>query len=91
MSNSTSNIPADTDTLSSSSKDEIIRGLNEDLAREYNNYPICSLQFYIKGCRIWRYCSTIEGACIAGTSTCFRGGQTYRLSRRRSYSEKSRG
>src|SRR6187200_1752220 len=51
MSNSTSNIPADTETLSSSSKDEIIRGLNEDLAREYK----AIIQYVV-------FSSTLKGA-----------------------------
>src|SRR6187200_2820545 len=51
MSNSTSNIPADTETLSSSSKEEIIRGLNEDLAREYKSI----IQYVV-------FSSTLKGA-----------------------------
>ena len=35
MSNNTNNSPADTEIPSSASKEEIIKGLNEDLAREY--------------------------------------------------------
>ena len=35
MSNNTNNSPTDTEIASSSIKEEIVKGLNEDLAREY--------------------------------------------------------
>jgi bacterioferritin len=51
MSNGTNNIPADTEIASSSSKDEIIRGLNGDLAREYK----AIIQYVV-------FSSTLKGA-----------------------------
>jgi len=51
MSNGTNNIPADTEIASSSSKDEIIRGLNGDLAREYT----AIIQYVV-------FSSTLKGA-----------------------------
>jgi bacterioferritin len=51
MSNTTSSSPANTETLSSSNKDEIIRGLNEDLAREYK----AIIQYVV-------FSSTLKGA-----------------------------
>ena len=50
MSNNTINSPADAENASSSSKEEIIKGLNEDLAREYKaiiQYVVFS--FTLKG------------------------------------------
>ena len=52
MSNGTNNIPADVESVSSSSsKDEIIRGLNGDLAREYK----AIIQYVV-------FSSTLKGA-----------------------------
>ena len=51
MSNNTTNEPADAKELSSSSKEEIIRGLNDDLAREYQ----AIIQYVV-------FSSTIKGA-----------------------------
>ena len=51
MSNGTNNIPADAESASSSSKDEIIRGLNGDLAREYK----AIIQYVV-------FSSTLKGA-----------------------------
>jgi len=51
MSNGTNNIPADSEIASSSSKDEIIRGLNGDLAREYK----AIIQYVV-------FSSTLKGA-----------------------------
>ena len=42
MSKGNSSSAADAEGASSSTKDEIIRGLNEDLAKKYkSNYPVC--------------------------------------------------
>lgn len=51
MSNGTNNIPADAESASSSSKNEIIRGLNGDLAREYK----AIIQYVV-------FSSTLKGA-----------------------------
>ena len=52
MSNGTNNIPADAESVSSfSGKDEIIRGLNGDLAREYK----AIIQYVV-------FSSTLKGA-----------------------------
>ena len=51
MSNGTTNIPADAESASSSSKNEIIRGLNGDLAREYK----AIIQYVV-------FSSTLKGA-----------------------------
>lgn len=51
MSNGTNNIPADAQSTSSSSKNEIIRGLNGDLAREYK----AIIQYVV-------FSSTLKGA-----------------------------
>ena len=51
MSNNTTNEPADAKGLSSSSKEEIIRGLNDDLAREYQ----AIIQYVV-------FSSTLKGA-----------------------------
>lgn len=51
MSNNTTNEPADAKELSSSSKEEIIRGLNDDLAREYQ----AIIQYVV-------FSSTLKGA-----------------------------
>ncbi|HEX7143446.1 MAG TPA: ferritin-like domain-containing protein [Nitrososphaeraceae archaeon] len=51
MSNGTNNIPADAQSASSSSKNEIIRGLNGDLAREYK----AIIQYVV-------FSSTLKGA-----------------------------
>ena len=56
---------ADAEGASSSSKEEIIRGLNEDLAREVQgNNSVCCIQFHVEGRRVWRHCRTIESACF---------------------------
>ena len=51
MSNGTNNIPTDAESASSSSKNEIIRGLNGDLAREYK----AIIQYVV-------FSSTLKGA-----------------------------
>src|SRR5689334_14839075 len=51
MSKSNDSIAADAETASSSSRDEIIRGLNEDLAREYK----AIIQYVV-------FSSTLKGA-----------------------------
>ena len=51
MSNNTNNSPADAEIASSSSKEEIIKGLNEDLAREYK----AIIQYVV-------FSSTLKGA-----------------------------
>ena len=51
MSNNTNNSPADTEITSSSSKEEIVKGLNEDLAREYK----AIIQYVV-------FSSTLKGA-----------------------------
>ena len=51
MSNNTINSPADAEIASSSSKEEIIKGLNEDLAREYK----AIIQYVV-------FSSTLKGA-----------------------------
>ena len=51
MSNNTTNEPADAKGLSSSSKEEIIRGLNDDSAREYQ----AIIQYVV-------FSSTLKGA-----------------------------
>ena len=51
MSNNTNNIPTDAESASSSSKNEIIRGLNGDLAREYK----AIIQYVV-------FSSTLKGA-----------------------------
>jgi bacterioferritin len=51
VSNNTTNEPADAKELSSSSKEEIIRGLNDDLAREYQ----AIIQYVV-------FSSTLKGA-----------------------------
>lgn len=51
MSNGTNNLPADAESASSSSKNEIIRGLNGDLAREYK----AIIQYVV-------FSSTLKGA-----------------------------
>jgi bacterioferritin len=51
MSNGTNNIPADAESVSSSSKNEIISGLNGDLAREYK----AIIQYVV-------FSSTLKGA-----------------------------
>ena len=51
MSNNTTNEPADAKGLSSSHKEEIIRGLNDDLAREYQ----AIIQYVV-------FSSTLKGA-----------------------------
>ena len=51
MSNNTINSPADAENASSSSKEEIIKGLNEDLAREYK----AIIQYVV-------FSSTLKGA-----------------------------
>jgi bacterioferritin len=51
VSNNTTNEPADAKGLSSSSKEEIIRGLNDDLAREYQ----AIIQYVV-------FSSTLKGA-----------------------------
>ena len=51
MSNGTNNILANAESISSSSKDEIIRGLNGDLAREYK----AIIQYVV-------FSSTLKGA-----------------------------
>ncbi|HET7644730.1 MAG TPA: ferritin-like domain-containing protein [Nitrososphaeraceae archaeon] len=51
MSNNTNNNPADSETISSSTREEIIKGLNEDLAREYK----AIIQYVV-------FSSTLKGA-----------------------------
>ena len=51
MSNGTNNIPTDAESASSSSKNEIIRGLNGDLARDYK----AIIQYVV-------FSSTLKGA-----------------------------
>ena len=51
MSNNTNNSPADAEIASSSSREEIIKGLNEDLAREYK----AIIQYVV-------FSSTLKGA-----------------------------
>ena len=51
MSNNTNNSPADAEITSSSSKEEIVKGLNEDLAREYK----AIIQYVV-------FSSTLKGA-----------------------------
>ena len=51
MSNGTNNIPADAESASSSTQNEIIRGLNGDLAREYK----AIIQYVV-------FSSTLKGA-----------------------------
>jgi len=51
MSNNTNNSPSDTEIASSSSKEEIIKGLNGDLAREYK----AIIQYVV-------FSSTLKGA-----------------------------
>ena len=51
MSNNTNNSPADAEIASSSSKEEIVKGLNEDLAREYK----AIIQYVV-------FSSTLKGA-----------------------------
>ena len=51
MSTNTNNSPADAEMASSSSKEEIIKGLNEDLAREYK----AIIQYVV-------FSSTLKGA-----------------------------
>lgn len=51
MSNNTNNSPADAEIASASSKEEIIKGLNEDLAREYK----AIIQYVV-------FSSTLKGA-----------------------------
>jgi bacterioferritin len=51
MSNKTNNSPADAEIASSSSKEEMIKGLNEDLAREYK----AIIQYVV-------FSSTLKGA-----------------------------
>lgn len=51
MSNNTNNSPADTEILSSPIKEEIVKGLNEDLAREYK----AIIQYVV-------FSSTLKGA-----------------------------
>ena len=51
MSNNTINSPADAEIASYSSKEEIIKGLNEDLAREYK----AIIQYVV-------FSSTLKGA-----------------------------
>jgi bacterioferritin len=51
MSNNTNNSPADTEIASSASREEIVKGLNEDLAREYK----AIIQYVV-------FSSTLKGA-----------------------------
>ena len=60
---STKSEPADAEGASPSIKDEIIRGLNEDLA---SNYSVCRIQQYVEGSRIRRYSRAVKKACVIG-------------------------
>jgi len=40
---------ADAEGASASNKEEIIKGLNEDLARVQSDYTVCRIQFHIEG------------------------------------------
>lgn len=71
---------ADAETASSSNREEITKGLNEDLAREYKaiiQYVVLSST--LKG-RVWRYSRTVEKTRFTGTGTCSGGIKTDRLS-----------
>jgi bacterioferritin (cytochrome b1) len=65
---STKSEPADAEGASSSIKDEIIRGLNEDLAREYKAI-IQYVVFSNTLSRIWRYSRAAKKTCFTGVST----------------------
>jgi O-succinylbenzoate synthase len=65
---------ADAEGASSSSKDEIVRGLNEDLAREYKaiiQYVVFSST--LKG-GVSRHRRAVKAARITGASARIRGG-----------------
>ena len=70
---------ADAETASSSNREEITKGLNEDLAREYKaiiQYLVFSST--LKG-RVWRYSRTVEKTRFTGTGTCSGSIKTDRL------------
>jgi hypothetical protein len=63
------------DAEAASNKEGIIKGLNEDLAREYKaiiQYVVFSST--LKGGRIWGHSRTVERTCFTGTGTCSGGG-----------------
>jgi len=75
---------ADAEGASASSKNEIIKGLNEDLAREYKaiiQYVVFSST--LKGAEYGDIAEQLR-ACVSGTCTCPGGGEADRLFRRRS-------
>ena len=59
---------ADAEEASASSKEELIRGLNEDLAREYKAI-IQYVVFSNTLSRIWRYSRAAKKTCFTGVST----------------------
>ena len=67
--------PADAEGASSSTKDEIIRGLNEDLAREYKaiiQYVVFSNT--LKGAEYGDIAERAKKACVTRASTRIGGG-----------------
>ena len=76
---------ADAEGASASSKNEIIKGLNEDLAREYKaiiQYVVFSST--LKGAEYGDIAEQLKELYVSGTCTCPGGGEADRLFRRRS-------
>ena len=92
MSNGTNNIPADTEIASSSSKDEIIRGLNGDLAREYKaiiQYVVFSST--LKGAEYGEIAQQLKEHASQELEHALEVAKQNRLSRWRPYNERRRG